>query len=187
MLIADECPVLRFGLRNLLARELRGGLFAEAGSEEQFQMQLPRRHWRLAVIGLPRSIELAHAVRAQEPDVAILQISDSALAGGPGILPRNAEISEYLRAIRHALQGGMYKPLPAGPNKSEPAFNTNSFSPRELYVFNGIVNGKRIKQMAHELNLDIRTVSTYKIRLLKKMGMQTDAEVIRYAIVSKLL
>ena len=60
-------------------------------------------------------------------------------------------------------------------------------SEREQYVLNGIVEGKRFKEMAAELELDLRTVSTYHMRLLRKMGMQSDADLIRYALRHKLI
>ena len=81
-LIADESPIVRFGIRSLLVGELGGGYFAEAETEADLRLKVAARKWRLITVGLTRGEEITREVRAQAPEALVLFLNDGTALRG---------------------------------------------------------------------------------------------------------
>jgi DNA-binding NarL/FixJ family response regulator len=109
-------------------------------------------------------------------------------AGASGYLQKSSATDQLIDAIRKVFNGGKYissaltDKLVTGLNKDKEQFLHESLTDREFQVFRLLATGKKLKEMADELCLSINTISTYRSRILQKMDMKSNADVIRYAI-----
>jgi two-component system invasion response regulator UvrY len=101
-------------------------------------------------------------------------------AGASGFVTKNCALADLIRAFRRVLAGGNYIGEQPRTPSSDPIAHSK-LSKREYAVLLAIAAGRRTTDIASELNLDVRTISTYRRRVLDKMKMQTNAELIRYA------
>jgi DNA-binding NarL/FixJ family response regulator len=115
-------------------------------------------------------------------------------AGASGFVSKNADDAELCRAIRAAVRGGRYvSPELAellvsgiqGGSPNEPRHSV--LSEREFQIFTKLAEGKSVSEIAAKLFLSVKTVSTYRTRILEKMGMKTNADITYYAIKNNLL
>ena len=114
-------------------------------------------------------------------------------SGAAGYLTKDKAPEVLLAAIRKVLRGGEYlsesladRAIFEMRSKTKGSFH-ESLSEREYQVMLGIAAGKTLQQIAKELSLSERTVSTYRARLCEKMNMKTNSELIRYAMQNKLV
>jgi DNA-binding NarL/FixJ family response regulator len=109
-------------------------------------------------------------------------------AGASGYLQKSSATDKLIDAIRKVFNGGKYissaltDKLVTGLNKDKEQFLHESLTDREFQVFRLLATGKKLKEMADELCLSINTISTYRSRILQKMDLKSNADVIRYAI-----
>jgi DNA-binding NarL/FixJ family response regulator len=109
-------------------------------------------------------------------------------AGASGYLQKSSATDQLIDAIRKVFNGGKYissaltDKLVTGLNKDKEQFLHESLTDREFQVFRLLATGKKLKEMADELCLSINTISTYRSRILQKMDLKSNADVIRYAI-----
>jgi DNA-binding NarL/FixJ family response regulator len=205
ILIADDHPIVRRGLKEVLTREIKEAVCEEVENAQQALAQIQRHHWELIVldISLPgrSGIDLLHEIKATYPKVPVLVLSVHPeqqygkrvlQSGASGYLNKASAIEELLRAVHRILDGGKY----VGPKLAEwlaldlsadPARPLHArLSDRELEVLRMIGSGKTISQIAENLHLSVTTVSTYRARILEKMGMATTAELMHYALTNDL-
>lgn len=201
VLIVDDHPALREGVRVLLDRRLPGAHVGEAGDYGEALRQLAKRDWDLVIVDLEMpgrdGLELLRRIVAQRPEQKVLVFSfhrdeQYALrvlrAGARGYLNKRADNRELLAAVRTVLSGQVYL-SPAASRRlgdalrgGEPPAPHDALSDRELQVLRRLGAGATVGQIAAELHLSVNTVSTYRARILEKLGLRTTAEVIRYAI-----
>jgi two-component system, NarL family, invasion response regulator UvrY len=200
ILIVDDHPVVRKGLKQILSEEYPGVLFGEAGSGLEAMAEAKKRAWDIVIldIGIPgmSGLEILKELLGQRPEMRILVLTmypEEQYAtrflrtGAAGYMTKDRAGSELVRAVRMVLNGGQYiTPHLAnkiGLDRPAPAERLHeTLSERELRVMLGLAAGKRLTDIAREMNLSIKTVSTYKRRILDKMHMQVNAELTRYAI-----
>jgi len=206
ILLADDHTILREGLKQLL---LAAGDIEVAGEAEDGQGVIQRvREADFDVLVLDMSmpgrsgIELIKQVKGEKPKTRILILSmhdetqyaiRAIRAGASGYLTKQSASSQLVTAIRKVAAGGAFitaevaeqLALAAMPNVEGPAHAT--LSDREYQVFRLLVSGKAVSQISEQLHLSVKTVSTHKSRLMQKMGMETQAELIRYAIKNRLI
>jgi len=206
ILLADDHTILREGLKQLL---LAAGDFEVAGEAEDGQGVIERvRDTDFDVLVLDMSmpgrsgIELIKQVKGEKPKTRILILSmheetqyaiRAIRAGASGYLTKQSASSQLVTAIRKVAAGGAFitaevaeqLALGAMPNAVGPAHL--SLSDREYQVFQLLVSGKAVSEIGEQLHLSVKTVSTHKSRLMQKMGMETQAELIRYAIKNRLI
>lgn len=109
-------------------------------------------------------------------------------AGASGYLQKSSTTDQLIDAIRKVFNGGKYissaltDKLVTSLNKDKEQLLHESLSDREFQVFRLLATGKKLKEMADELCLSINTISTYRSRILQKMDLKSNADVIRYAI-----
>jgi DNA-binding NarL/FixJ family response regulator len=201
VLVADDHPLLRSGLRHVLEQEPDFGKPGEAGDSEQVLEKLEERSWDVLVldIAMPgrNGLETLSEIRKRRPGLPVLILSmhseeqyaiRAIKAGASGYLTKNNAATELVRAIRRILSGKKYvspalaEVLAHLIESGEQRPPHEALSDREYHVVCAIASGKSVSQIAEETSLSVKTVSTYRARALEKMNMRTNAELTRYAI-----
>lgn len=201
ILIADDHALVRGGLLQLFS--LAGDVEVVAQATHGGQLLDYLRHGTCDLVLLDMTMpgisgtDLIGRIRARAPELPILVLSmhSEALvarralqAGAAGYLTKDGDPETLLLAIRKVAAGGRYiDPLlaermvfqsAAGPL----AHPHEQLSNRELGIFKLLVDGKSVNQIAEELSISNKTVSTHKARLMQKMGFQSNADLLRYGI-----
>jgi DNA-binding NarL/FixJ family response regulator len=206
IVLADDHTIVREGLKQLLSAA--SGL-AVVGEAQNGQEALQRaRELDFEVLLLDMSMpgksgtELIKQIHAEKPGLRILVLSmheekqyaiRAIKAGAAGYLTKESASAQLVSAIRKVAGGGAFitsgvaeqLALGAMPDASGPLHG--SLSDREFQVFRAIVAGKSVSDIAGELNLSVKTVSTHKARILEKMNMSNTADLVRYAIRHRLV
>ena len=206
VLLADDHAIVRAGLKELLEDTGDIRVAGEATNGQEVMAQIRARDFDVAVLDLTMpgrsGIELIKQVKDEKPKLRILvltmhseeQYAVRALkAGASGYLTKEAAADRLVAAIRRIAGGGAYVSpetaerlaLAAAP-RAEVAPHT-LLSDREFQVLQMIAGGRKVGEIAKRLSLSVKTVSTHKTRILQKMGLANQAELIRYAIEHKLL
>ena len=206
VLIADDHTIVRDGLRHLLGAAGDIDVLAEARNGQEVM-----EHVRSAVfdvlltdMSMPgkSGIELIRQVHAERPKLRILVLSmheehqyavRAIRAGAAGYLTKESATAQLVEAIRKVAAGGAFisaevaqqLALGAMPNATGPLHET--LSDREFQILLLIARGVSISDIAQQLFLSVKTVSTHKSNILHKMQMTTQTELIRYAISHRLL
>lgn len=201
ILLVDDHAVVRRGARELLAEEFPAAEFSEAANGEEAVAIADKTAFDLVVldITMPRrgGLDALKELRARSPKLPVLVLSYHAeeqyavrvlRAGAQGYLRKDSAPKELARAARKLLEGGKYISAAVAerladeldPGAERPLHAT--LSDRELLVLTLLASGKSVKDIAVELSLSEKTVSTYRARVLQKMNMQSNAELIRYAL-----
>jgi two-component system invasion response regulator UvrY len=207
ILIVDDHAILRAGVREMLQDEEDLSVVGEAGSAEE-TLQLLNNGTEVDVVILDvtlpgqSGIDLLKTLRRDRPDLQILVLSMHPersfavrlmRAGANGYVPKMIVPEELVRAVRAVGSGRRYiTPIVAELLASEAASEEdgplhNRLSERELQVFTRIARGVSPAVMANELGLSVKTVSTYRARILEKMGMRSNAEIAAYAVRNQLV
>jgi DNA-binding NarL/FixJ family response regulator len=150
----------------------------------------------------PNSIDILKQLKQDKPQIAVLILSiypeeqyavRTLKAGASGYLTKESAPDELVEAIRKVSKGGKYITSSLAESlakiliKEEQGLPHTILSDREYQVLLMISSGKKIKEIANELSLSIKTISTYRTRMLEKMNMKTNAELIRYSIKHELV
>jgi two-component system invasion response regulator UvrY len=201
ILVADDHAILRRGLRDILAHELEGVICAEAGNAQEVVAQVQSEPWDLVILDITMpgrsGLDLLRDLKQLRPELPVLilsmhpedQYAKRVLkAGAAGYMNKETAPKELVKAIRKVLAGGRY----ASEALAEKlAFDLSAgaanqchemLSDREFEVLRMIASGKTISRIAEELHLGVTTVSTYRVRILEKLGMENNSELIRYAL-----
>jgi two-component system invasion response regulator UvrY len=207
VLIVDDHAILRAGVREMLSDEADLRVVAEAGSAEE-ALQTLRNGTGVDVVVLDitlpgqSGIDLLTQLRRDRPDLAILVLSMHPersfavrlmRAGANGYVPKMIVPEELVKAVRAVGTGRRYiTPIVAELLASDCAADEegplhNRLSERELQVFTRIAKGISPAVMANELGLSVKTVSTYRARILEKMAMRSNAEIAAYAVRNQLV
>jgi DNA-binding NarL/FixJ family response regulator len=205
ILIADDHAVVRGGLRQFLAEAPDCRIAGEAGSGREALAMIEAEPWDLLLldIGLPDidGIEVLKRIKRVKPALPVLIFSmfaedDYAMAaldaGAAGFLPKDSAPDEILGAIRRAGRGERYlspqlaEKLLAGTTGAAKKAPHDALSARELAVMRLLSRGMALTAIAKSLSLSPKTVSTYRSRILDKLGLHNNAELTRYVIDHKL-
>lgn len=202
-LLVDDHPLVRRGIRELLHETYPDATFAEASTAEQALDLLPSSTWDLVVLDVAMpgrgGMDALKQLHARQPDLPIVVLSAhgedqfairALRAGARGYVTKVSASDELVAAVRKALAGGTY--VSAALAERIVAATTTSgssdrplhatLSDRELQVLQMLANGRTVKQIGVELALSDKTISTYRARLLEKMKLRTNAELMRYAL-----
>jgi DNA-binding NarL/FixJ family response regulator len=206
ILIADDHPIFRAGLKEILAKDADVESIGEANNGHKALELARKQRWDVVVLDITMpgkdGLEVLQELRRERPKLPVLVLSahpedQLALrllkAGAAGYLTKDKAPKVLLSAIRKVLGGGKYVSeslaekavFQLASETSESSHET--LSDREFQVMRMIASGKTIKEIGKELFLSVRTVSTYRTRVLEKMNMKTNAELIRYALQNKLV
>ena len=200
VLIVDDNLLAREGLKHLLSQEHRGITFGEATTGEEAAARLAMRTWDIAVIevSIPGhdGFRLLEDIGRSHPDTRVLVLSAHAnpkhswrarQLRALGYVAKNSSRAELLKAF-HSVLAGKEHFLGAshGGSGHQSASRRAQLSVRERDVLLACVNGKRVSEIAMELDLSVKTVSTYKRRILNKLQVNSLAALVRHAIDHKL-
>lgn len=206
VLIADDHAILRRGLKEILVRDLEGAICGEAEDAEQVLSQVQSQVWDVVILDVTMpgrsGIDVLRDLKQLRPKLPVLVLSmhpeeqygkRALKAGAAGYMNKESAPEELIKAIEKVLAGGRYvSPLLAEKlafdldgNTGRPIHET--LSDREFEVLRMIASGRTVTQIAEELHLSVKTVSTYRARILEKMNMATSAELMRYALHNHLL
>jgi two-component system invasion response regulator UvrY len=206
VLIADDHALLRNGLKQLLTDERAIKKVGEAGSGRETLELLQAEHWDLLIldINMPdrSGIDILRQVRATHPETRILILSgfperqyavNVLRAGASGYVNKEMAPEELLTAVRTVLQGRRYV-TPAlaellvnelDADHDKPAHN--KLSEREFQIFCKLAAGRAATEIADELCISVKTVSTYRSRIFEKMGFTSNADITAYALRNNLI
>jgi DNA-binding NarL/FixJ family response regulator len=201
ILLVDDHAIVREGFRRILADVFPDVVVGEADSAEH-ALDLGRAEaWDVVVLDISMpgrgGLDALKEFHATLPGVPVLMMSmypedQYALrafrAGASGYITKGSSADELVEAVRKVLAGGRYvSPALAEHLAASLVTDTGrrlheALSDRELQVLRLFAAGKTIKEIAFDLHLSEKTISTYRTRTLEKMGLRTTAELVRYAI-----
>ena len=201
ILITDDHPVVRRGIRQILEDDERIDLVLEAGDGKELFEKMKEHLFDVILldISLPgiSGLDLINEIKRTQPSasILILSIHSEALyaikalkSGASGYLTKTSAPEELLSAIFKVSKGERYISPSLADTLAENLISDTEkplhqlLSSRELEVLGLLAEGRKIVQIAAELSLSPKTISTYRERLLEKLKLKTSAELIRYAI-----
>jgi len=206
VLIADDHPVVRHGLKQILASESNLSVVGEAKNGNEALEMARQLDWDVAVVdySMPgmSGLELLKQFKREHPNRPVLILSmypeevhatRVLKAGAAGYLNKASACEELAHAIRKIAGGGKYiSPSLAekmvfelGPDAQKPLHE--ELSDREYRVMWLLASGKQVKQIAKEMFLSASTISTYRSRIFKKLQLTSNAGLVRYAIKHQLM
>ena len=208
VIIADDHALMRDGLRRILesAPETQFEVVGE-GCDSATTLALVREHSAQVLVldlSMPgrSGVDLVKQIKDEKPALRILVLTMHAeqqyavrafKAGASGYMTKESASAELVGAVTKVAAGGVYVSLAMAErfaqNLNEPAeaLPHQRLSDREFDVFRRIVTGQTITEIAHDLCLSVKTVSTHKTRILEKMQMPNENGLVRYAIRHKLI
>jgi len=206
VLIVDDHPVVRMGIKQILADEPDIATTMEATSVSEMMEYVRQEDWSVIVldITLPdrSGLEALKDVKAMRPELPVLILSMHPedqyavrvlKAGASGYVTKESAADELAKALRKVVGGGRYissalaekLAIAVGGDYDKPLHET--LSDREFQVMFLIASGKKPAEIADELLLSVKTVSTYRTRVLEKMHMANNAELTYYAVKNSLI
>ena len=206
ILIADDHAIVREGLKQILSETPDLVVVAEASSGQEVLEKISKNDLDLVVLDIAMpgrgGLDILKEIKTQKPRLPVLMLSmypeeQYAIrvlkSGASGYLTKESAPSELVMAIRQISQGKKYispslaEKLAIDLELSPDKLPHEILSDREYQVMCMIASGKTLKEIADGLSLSIKTISTYRSRILEKMNMKTNAEVTHYAIKSNLV
>ena len=206
VLIADDHAIIRDGLKKILADTDDMVVAGEAMNGSIALEKVRERDWGLVVLDLSMpgrsGIELIKLIKTEKTKCPVLifsmhpeeQYAVRALrAGASGYLSKEGDSDLILPALRKVAAGGVYfsakvaELLVCEATPHAQSLPHQRLSDREFQIFEHIVRGMSMTDIANELSLSIKTVSTHKSHIMSKMDMSTQVELVRYAIAHHLM
>lgn len=201
VLITDDHPVVRRGIKQILEDEEWISLIDEAGSGKELFERMKEREYDVILldISLPgrSGLDLIRQIKKTQQSAAVLMLSihseevyaiKALKYGASGYLTKSSAPEELISAIHKVSAGGRYISASLAEKMAETLLSESEkplqqlLSSRELEVLGLFATGKSVAQIAVELSLSPKTISTYRERLLEKLKLKTTADLIRYAI-----
>ena len=202
ILIVDDHAILRAGLKHILADCADIVVAGEAGDGFEALAKMRTEKWDAVVMDMTMpgksGIELIKQMKSENPKLPILVLSmhkediyavRTLKAGASGYLCKDNAEPQLEQAIRKVAAGGLFinpavaEKLAMGMlSHASDAPPHTRLSDREYQIFQYIVGGRGVTDISRELNLSVKTVSSYKTRVMQKMGLANAAELVRYAI-----
>lgn len=192
VLLVDDHPIVRHGIRQILTDRLRA-VVGEADSAGSALAEIRGGPWDVVVLDITMpgqsGFDLLKQVHLEQPALPILvlsmhpaaQFARRALgAGALGYLTKDSAPTELVEAIEQVQSGRPFLSAASRAVRTPAAYE--GLSDREYQVFRLIAAGRTASEIAADVGLSVKTVSTYRARLLGKLGMRTNAELMRYAI-----
>jgi DNA-binding NarL/FixJ family response regulator len=205
VLLADDHTLVREGLKQILADAGDITVAAEAANGNEVVARLREQAFDLALLDMSMpglaGIDLIKRVKLEKPKLRVLVLSmhgeeqyaaRALKAGASGYLTKDSASAQLVTAIRKVAGGGVHisevaaAQLAAGTTPATNGLPHTALSDREYEVFRGLVAGRSPTEIAEQLHLSVKTVSTHKTHILSKMGLQSTADLVRYALEHKL-
>jgi two-component system invasion response regulator UvrY len=201
VILADDHAMVREGIRRVLEERHGASVVAEAASVEELLAQLRRVPADVLILDIampgPGVVETLRQVKALQPSVRTLVLTaypeaDYGVrvlrAGAAGYLTKDRSLDQLVDAVRRVYRGGVHVSRSLGDalaarllgSDREPAHA--GLSDREFEVLRGLAEGEPLKAIAARMSVSPKTVTTYRGRLLQKLGLHSNADLVRYAL-----
>lgn len=206
ILIVDDHTVVRAGLRQIISEAADMQVVAEAASAKEALEKVASQEFELVLldVSLPdkNGLEVLKQIKGAYPMIRVLLLSMHAedqygiralKAGAAGYLTKESAPEQLIAALRKVSQGGKYI-TPSLAEQIVYSFESDANNPphenlsdREYEVMCLIASGKTVKEIGEQLFLSVKTVSTYRARVLEKMHLKNNSELTNYAIKNRLV
>ncbi len=207
-LLIDDHKIIREGLKQILLIHFPSALFDEGSSAEDVMDKLTTAKYDVMICDLSMpgrsGLDVLKQVREMHPELPVLILSmhpeehyalRALKAGAWGYLNKADGAEVLIPAIQRVLQGRKYVSAQLAEQMADNLTSRNpgsgqlhdSLSSREFDVFKLLVEGKAISDISQQLSLSASTVSTHRARILNKMNMKSNAELVKYAMENNLL
>ena len=200
VIVADNHPIVRFGIKSLLERQENLQVIGDVPTTSALFELLRQEQPDVLVLELDipecNGIAALRRVKEDHPDLKVLIYSGQSedvyalstiRAGASGYLCKHSEMDKFIRAIEKISSGGIFitnelaQRLAFDEGTQKPRRFFRKLSTREMEVLKMLANGKRNKEVAKGLNLNEKTVSTYKARLMKKLNVDNMVDLLQQA------
>jgi DNA-binding NarL/FixJ family response regulator len=204
--IVDDHSLFRAGVRQILAKQSDLRVVGEAGNGVEAMAGIRERDCDVVLLDLtmpgPGGFEILGDIKRERPHAGVLVLSMHPenqyatrllKAGAAGYLTKESAAEELIAAIRKVATGGIYvsahlaEKLASTLQSPEELPPHYELSEREFQVLTQLVRGKKLKEIAYSLCLSEKTITTYRSRILLKLNLRNNAELIHYAIQNKLI
>jgi len=206
ILIADDHAVVRRGLRQILAEAIKGASFGEAATGQQALERIWKELWDIVILDLmmpgQNGLEILKEIKRSRPALPVLVLSMHPedqfavrllKAGAAGYMTKESAPEELVGAVRKALNGGRYVSAELAERIASFLANEGDAPPharlsdREFELLQLIAVGQSVSGIAKSWSLSVKTVSTYRARLLEKMALKNNSELMHYAFQHQLV
>jgi len=200
ILIADDHPIVRQGMRQTLANQPDMKIGGEAQNTQQVLELVRKENWDVLILDITMpgqgGLAILDQLKKERPKMGILVLSihpedlfgvRALRAGAAGYMNKESASEQLVNAVRRIASGGKYisqnlaekLALYVAGNGKAPH---EALSDREYQILRLLVSGKTVSEIAAELNLSAKTVSTYRNRTLRKMNLKNNVELAHYAM-----
>ena len=206
ILLTDDHAVVRQGLKLILADHFKHAVFGEARNAQEAFTRVAKEKWDVAVLDVTMpgrsGLEVLKEIKRLRPKMPVLILSmhpEDQFAvrmlktGAAGYLTKESAGEELVGAIEKVVGGGRYissslaERMASYLDVDVQKAPHERLSNREFLILRMIASGKAVSQIAKELSLSVKTISTYRARLLDKMDMKNNAELTHYAVQKSLV
>ena len=207
ILIADDHPMIRRGLQQTLVDEYGDVVIGEATNAEEAVEQVREDDWDIVILDITMpgrsGLDALKEIKKDRPDLPVLVLSIHSedqfatrvlKAGASGYMTKETIPEELVNAINKVLSGGKYVSSELAEKLAEDLERQVNGTPmhkrlsdREYEVLLLIASGLTISDIADKLTLSVKTISTYRARILEKMNLKGNADLVRYAITHGLI
>lgn len=206
ILVADDHAIVRMGLRALIDATPDLRVTAEAGTGDEVVETVRAQRFAAAVLDFSMpgrtGLDLIHLLRAERPDLPLLVLSMHAedqyalrvlRAGASGYLTKESATEKLVEALRRIIGGGRYVSAAVAEQLLNEVTGGTSGPPhsklseREFQVLCRLATGETVSEIADALALSVKTVSTYRSRVLEKLHVRTNADLTHYALRHQLI
>ncbi len=205
VLVADDHPVVRQGIKRILSEEPDVSAIGEAQSAADVLRLIRQQEWDLVILDISMpggGLDALKQIVHERPRVPVLVLSVHPedqyavrvlKAGAAGYLTKDTPPDELKKAVRKVMQGGKFvsatlaEKLASGLGRAGVGPDHETLSDREYQVLCMIASGKTVSEIGRELALSVKTISTYRARVLKKLALRNNTELARYGIQHQLV
>lgn len=199
VLVADDHPMVRRGLRESLREAFPGATVSEAGNGEEAVSAMTSSDFDLVFMDIEMpgksGLDALREARKLRPELPVLIMSvhdeieyglRALRCGAAGYVSKRAPAETLAKAVKQVLAGGKYVSDSLAQRLASelgsPMAAHEKLSDRELEVLRRLAAGQTVKEIAYDLGLSSKTVHTFRARVLKKLNLRTTADLVRYAI-----
>ena len=205
ILLADDHAVVRHGLKQILTDAFKRATYGEARNAQEALDLVWKQDWDVVVLDITMpgrsGLDVLREIKQSKPRMPVLVLSmhpENQFAvrvlksGASGYMTKESAPDELVGAVKKVMAGGRYVSHSLAENLAASLSVTQrapqeKLSDREFQVLRLIASGKMVMDIARELSLSVKTISTYRSRVLEKMGMKNNAELMHYAIQHRLV
>jgi two-component system invasion response regulator UvrY len=206
ILIADDHAVVLQGLRQILAEAFKRAVFGEATNSQEALDCVLKEPWDVVILDLAMpgrgGLDVLREIKRLRPKLPVLILSmhpEDQFAvrllktGASGYMNKESAAEDLVGAVTKAVAGGRYVSVALAEKMASlivqgvTAAPHENLSDREFLTLRLIASGKTVSMIASDLKLSVKTVSTYRARLLEKMSMSNNAELVQYAFQHQLV